>query len=180
MPVWKLNGATPVCAADVFVAPGAQVVGKVTLGQGVSVWFNAVVRADNEPMHIGANTNIQDAAVLHSDPGYPLTIGQNVTVGHQATLHGCSVGDGALIGIGAVVLNGAEIGRNCLVAAGAVVTEGKVFPDNSLIVGAPAQLKRVLTEEAIHGLHANAAHYVRNAVRYADHLEAADGGQTAE
>lgn len=172
MPLWKLNGAEPQCAENVFIAPGAQVVGKVTLERHVSVWFNAVIRADNEPMHIGANSNIQDAAVLHSDPGYPLTIGENVTVGHQATLHGCTIGDGALIGIGAVVLNGARIGRNCLVAAGAVVTEGKIFPDNSLIVGAPAQIKRELTAEAIQGLHANAAHYVANGSRYTSHLEA--------
>ncbi|THJ32578.1 gamma carbonic anhydrase family protein [Lampropedia aestuarii] len=171
MPVWKLNGAAPQCAEDVFIAPGAQVVGQVTLEQGVSVWFNAVVRADNEPMHIGAHSNIQDGAVLHSDPGFPLVIGQSVTVGHQATVHGCTVGDGSLIGIGAVVLNGAVIGKNCLVGAGAVVTEGKVFPDRSLIVGAPAVLKRELSEEMVQHLQGNADHYVRNSQRYAEYLE---------
>lgn len=171
MPIWRLTNQTAQADASVWIAPGAHVIGEVALGANVSIWFNAVLRADNEPMAIGAKTNIQDGAVLHSDPGFPLTIGQGVTVGHQAMLHGCSIGDGALIGIGAVILNGAVIGKNCLVAAGAVVTEGKVFEDNTLIVGAPAIAKRVMSDEAVAHLHSNAAHYVQNAERYANELQ---------
>ncbi|MBT9465642.1 gamma carbonic anhydrase family protein [Hydrogenophaga sp.] len=170
MPILKLGAVAPVCEAGSWVAPGAQVIGNVTLAEGASVWFNAVLRADNEPMHIGKGTNVQDGAVLHSDPGFPLTLGDHVTVGHQAMLHGCTVGEGSLIGIGAVVLNGARIGRNCLVAAGAVVTEGKTFPDGSLIVGAPAVLKREMTPAQINDLEASALHYMRNASRFAETL----------
>lgn len=131
------------------------------------MWFGAIVRADNEPMQIGAGSNIQDAVVLHSDPGSPLCIGENVTIGHQAMLHGCSVGDGTLIGIGAVVLNGAKIGKNCLVGAGALITEGKAFPDGSLIVGSPAAAKRDLGPEQIRALLQSADHYRAIAKRFA-------------
>lgn len=170
MAIYELEGQRPQCGADVWVAESAQVVGNVHLGAGASVWFGAVVRADNEPMYIGASSNIQDAAVLHSDAGAPLIIGERVTVGHQAILHGCTVGDGSLIGIGAVVLNGARIGRNCLVGAGALVTEGKVFPDGCLIVGSPAVVKCELTQEQVQGLAASAAHYQDNAHRFAREL----------
>lgn len=166
MPIYPLGNETPQLADEVWLAPSAQVIGGVTLEDRASVWFGAVLRADNEPMRIGADSNIQDNAVLHSDPGFPLTIGRGVTVGHQAMLHGCHIGDGSLIGIGAVVLNGARIGRNCLVAAGALVTEGKSFPDGSLIVGSPAVVKRPLSEAQIEALRDSARHYVDNAARY--------------
>lgn len=143
-----------------WVAPTAAVIGKVRLDEGASVWFGAVLRGDNELIHIGPDSNVQDGAVLHTDPGSPLTLGRGVTVGHQAMLHGCTVGDGSLIGIQAVILNGAKIGKGCLVGAGALVTEGKEFPDNSLIIGAPAKAVRTLTEEDLLRLQANAASYV--------------------
>lgn len=167
MALYELNGKAPACGEGVWVAESAQVVGDVHLGAGANVWFGVVIRADNEPIHVGAGTNVQDASVLHSDPGSPLTLGRNVTVGHQVMLHGCTVGDGSLIGIGAVVLNGAKIGKNCLVGAGALVTEGKSFPDGSLIVGAPASVKRALTSAQIEGLAASAEHYQTNAQRFA-------------
>ncbi len=172
MTIYRLGEHVHALATEVWVAPSAQVMGNVHLGANSSVWYGAVVRADNEPMHIGAGSNVQDGAVLHSDPGFALTIGENVTVGHQAMLHGCTVGDGSLIGIGAIVLNGARIGKNCLVAAGALVTEGKHFPDRSLIVGSPATVKRALSPEQIEGLLASAANYQANARRHALHLEA--------
>lgn len=171
MALYELDGVAPTCADGVWVADSAEVMGNVTLGAGASVWFGAIVRADNEPMHIGAGSNVQEAAVLHSDPGSPLHIGANVTVGHQAMLHGCSVGDGTLIGIGAVVLNGARIGKGCLVGAGALVTEGKVFPDGTLIVGSPAVAKRDLSPEQIRALQQSATHYRANAQRFATGLK---------
>lgn len=174
MALYALENTAPQLADDVWVADSAQVIGDVRLGAQSSVWFGAIARADNEPMVIGAGSNIQEAAVLHADPGYPLTIGENVTVGHQAMLHGCTVGDGSLIGIGAVVLNGARIGKNCLVGAGALVTEGKVFPDGSLIVGSPAVVKRELSAEQIQALHASASHYQANARRFARGLRRLD------
>jgi carbonic anhydrase/acetyltransferase-like protein (isoleucine patch superfamily) len=167
MALYELDGQGPQTEPGVWVADSAQVIGHVSLGVDVSVWFNAVLRADNEPMHIGAGSNIQDGAVLHSDPGFPLTLEAGVTVGHQAMLHGCTVGEGSLIGIGAVVLNGARIGRHCLVAAGALVTEGKVFPDGSLIVGSPATVKRALSAQQIEDLQTSASHYAANARRFA-------------
>jgi carbonic anhydrase/acetyltransferase-like protein (isoleucine patch superfamily) len=143
-----------------FIADSASVIGSVILEENVSVWFNAVVRGDNEIIHIGANSNIQDGAVLHTDPGAALNIAANVTVGHQAMLHGCSIGEGSLIGIKAVVLNHSIIGKNCLIGANALITEGKVIPDNSLVIGSPGKVVRTLTEEEIAALHANTAHYV--------------------
>lgn len=176
MAVYRLGDNAPMLASDAWIAPSAQVMGHVHLGTNCSVWYGAVVRADNEPMRIGAGSNVQDGAVLHSDAGYPLTIGENVTVGHQAMLHGCTVGDGSLIGIGAVVLNGARIGKNCLVAAGALVTEGKHFPDGSLIVGSPASVKRALTPEQVEDLLRSAVNYRANARRHASTLQVlADG-----
>ncbi len=170
MTQYALDGVAPTVGDGVWIAPSAQVLGNVHLAAGSSVWFGAVIRADNEPMRIGVGSNVQDGAVLHSDPGSPLDIGDNVTVGHQAMLHGCTVGDESLIGIGAVVLNGACIGKHCLVAAGALVTEGKSFPDGSLIVGSPAVVKRALSPEQIQGLLDSARNYQRNAQRYANGL----------
>ena len=171
MAFFRLSGKAPLVGKDCWVADSAQVMGGVTLADQVSIWFGAVVRADNEPMYIGCGSNVQDCAVLHSDPGAPLTIGCDVTIGHQAVVHGCTVGDGSLIGIGAVVLNRARIGRDSLVAAGAVVTEGKEFPDGSLIVGSPATVKRALTEAQILQLRESAAHYRDNARRFSLALE---------
>ncbi|MBW8076649.1 MAG: gamma carbonic anhydrase family protein [Gallionella sp.] len=155
-----------------FIADNAAVIGSVTLESHASVWFGAVLRGDNEPLHIGANSNIQDGAVLHTDMGAPLTIAANVTVGHQAMLHGCSVGEGSLIGIKAVILNHAVIGKNCLIGANALVTEGKVIPDNSLVIGSPGKVVRTLSKEEIAAMHANTAHYVENAAHYLAELEA--------
>ena len=138
MPIYQLNDKVPDIAETAWVADTAQIIGDVRLGAGASVWFNTVLRGDNDPITIGAGSNIQDGSVLHTDEGVPLNIGCNVTVGHMAMLHGCTVGDESLIGIGAVILNGAVIGRNCIVGAGALVTEGKAFPDGSLIIGSPA------------------------------------------
>ncbi len=153
-----------------WVAPGAHVIGDVRIGEDVSVWFGAVIRADNEPIRLGARSNIQDLSVLHSDPGSPLTLGEGVTVGHKVTLHGCTIGDNCLIGIGAIILNRARIGANCLVGAGSLVTEGKIFPDGVLIMGAPARLVRELTPEQIEGLTRSADHYVANYQRFARDL----------
>lgn len=152
--------------APVYIADGARVIGNVSFGPNTSVWFNAVVRCDNEPMTIGAGTNIQDGAVLHSDPGFPLSLGANVTVGHAAIVHGCTVEDDCLIGMGATVLNGAKIGRGSIVGANALVTEGKEFPAGSLIVGTPAKAVRSLTEEDAARIRRTAEHYVANAARY--------------
>jgi carbonic anhydrase/acetyltransferase-like protein (isoleucine patch superfamily) len=160
---------------ECWIAPGATVIGKVILHRNASVWFGAVLRGDNEPIVIGENSNIQDGAVLHTDPGEPLTLGRDVTVGHKAMLHGCTVGDGSLIGIGAVVLNGAQIGRGCLIGAGALVTERKVIPDGSLVVGSPGKVIRTLDEAQQQGLKVNAEHYVANWRRYAAGLQARGG-----
>lgn len=171
MAIYQLDDHVPDVADTAWVADSAQVIGRVTLGDDVSVWFNAVLRGDSDTLTIGAGSNIQDGSVLHADTGFPLVIGQNVTVGHQVMLHGCIIGDESLIGIGAVVLNGARIGRNCIVGAGALVTEGKEFPDGSLIVGAPAKVVRELTEAQIAGLKASATHYTHNGRRYRDGLK---------
>ena len=174
MPIYSLAGVAPEIHSDAYVTDNATVIGKVKIDAGASVWFGATLRGDNELIHIGANSNVQEACVLHTDMGFPLEIGQNVTLGHQAMLHGCSVGDGSLIGIQAVILNGAKIGKNCLVGAGALVTEGKEFPDNSLIVGAPAKLVRELSAEAIAQMQNNAAHYAKRAQQYKTSLERID------
>lgn len=166
MAIYQLGAFAPRIADSAWVADSAAVIGHVQLAEEASVWFGAVLRGDNEPLVIGSGSNVQDGSVLHTDMGYPLTIGAGVTIGHQVVLHGCTIGDGALVGIQAVVLNGARIGRHCLVAAGAIVTEGKDFPDGSLIMGAPARVTRPLTAEQIDGLRRNAAHYVENARRY--------------
>ncbi len=166
MAVYQLDDRTPQIAPSAWVAENAQVMGSVTMGANASVWFGATARGDTETITIGEGSNIQDGSVLHADYGQPLTVGKNVTVGHMVMLHGCTIGDESLIGIGAVVLNGAKIGKNCLVGAGSLVTEGKEFPDGSMIMGTPAKVVRQLTPEQIQGLRESAKHYIENAHRY--------------
>ena len=166
MAIYTLDGIAPQLAASAWVADSAQVIGQVTLGEEASIWFGTVVRGDTDSITIGAGSNIQDACVLHADAGQPLVVGERVTVGHHVTLHGCTIGDESLVGIGAVVLNGARIGKNCLVGAGSLVTEGKEFPDGSMIMGSPAKLVRQLTPEQIDGLRRSAQHYIDNARRF--------------
>ena len=166
MAIYELDGVAPQLAATSWIADSAEVMGGVTLEDDASVWFGAVVRGDTAHITIGAGSNIQDASVLHADEGLPLTVGKNVTVGHKVMLHGCTIGDESLIGIGAVVLNGAKIGKNCLVGAGALVTEGKEFPDGSMIIGSPARVVRQLTPEQIERLRWSARHYIENARRF--------------
>jgi carbonic anhydrase/acetyltransferase-like protein (isoleucine patch superfamily) len=166
MAIYELDAVAPRLAETAWVADSAQVMGNVELGDDASVWFGAVIRGDTEVIRIGKRTNIQDASVLHADVGQPLTIGDDVTVGHKVMLHGCTIGDGSLIGIGALVLNGARIGKGCLVGAGALVTEGKEFPDGSMIIGSPAKVVRELNAEQREGLLMSAAHYVDNARRF--------------
>ena len=166
MALYQLDDLAPAVADTAWVADSAQVIGRVTLAEGSSVWFGVVIRGDTEAISIGRASNIQDNSVLHADHGMPLVIGEQVTVGHQAMLHGCTIGDGSLIGIGAVVLNGAKIGKNCLVGAGALVTEGKEFPDGCMILGSPAKAVRQLSEAQIEALKLSAQHYMDNARRY--------------
>ena len=171
MGIYSVRGISPQVDPSAWVAESATVVGHVSLAEQVSVWFGAVIRGDQaECIEVGARSNIQDNAVLHSDPGCALRIGCDVTVGHQATLHGCTVGDGSLIGIGATVLNGAVIGRHCLVGAGAVVTEGKTFPDGSLIIGSPAKVARELTPQQVEMLLRSAQVYAQRSARYRETL----------
>ncbi len=170
---YRLGDSTPRLLGDGhYIAPNAAVIGRVTLRAGVSVWFSCVLRGDVEAIEIGEGSNIQDGTVIHADPGFPVHVGANVTVGHNAMLHGCRVGDGSLIGIGAVVLNGARIGRGCLVGAGALVTEGTEIPDGSLVLGSPAKVKKTLSPEQQLALAHNADHYVGNAKRFSEDLEA--------
>lgn len=163
MPLYSWEGETPVVAPDAYVAPGAHVIGRVRIEAGASVWFNAVLRGDNEPIVIGPRANIQDGCVLHTDPGFPLTVGADVTVGHAAILHGCTVEDGALIGMGAVVLNGAVVERGALVAAGALVPEGARVPAGHVAMGVPARVVRPVSEAERAVMAAGAAHYVERA-----------------
>ena len=171
MAVYSLDGVGPQLAASAWVADSAQVMGAVELAEDVGVWFGAVIRGDTEHIRIGRGSNIQDGSVLHADIGMPLTVGEGVTVGHQVMLHGCTIGDGSLVGIGAVVLNGARIGKHCLVGARALVTEGKEFPDGSLILGSPAKVVRPLTPDEIEGLRRSARSYVQNADRFRSGLK---------
>jgi carbonic anhydrase/acetyltransferase-like protein (isoleucine patch superfamily) len=161
MTIYQLGEHAPEIDASAFVADNATLVGKVTLHANSSVWFGATLRGDNERITIGENSNVQESTVMHTDMGYPLTVGKNVTIGHQAMLHGCTIGDGALIGIQAVILNGAKIGKGCLVGAGALVTEGKEFPDNMLIIGSPAKAVRELTPDDTARLLASADSYAQ-------------------
>ncbi|QLF70362.1 gamma carbonic anhydrase family protein [Peteryoungia desertarenae] len=168
MPIYALGNRKPVLAdADRFwVAPNAHVIGSVTIGSDVGIWFGAVLRGDNDPIVIGDSTNIQEGVTVHTDIGFPVTIGAGCTIGHHAIIHGCQIGDNSLIGMGATVLNGVKIGNNCLVGANALLTEGKAFPDNSLIVGSPARVVRTLDENAIARLRLSAGSYVENWKRF--------------
>ncbi len=172
MSVYSLSGVEPQFPddKDFWVAPGAHVIGDILVQSGASVWFGAVLRGDNERITIGAGSNIQENAVLHTDMGFPLTIGANCTIGHKAMLHGCTIGDTSLIGMGATVLNGAKIGKNCLIGAGSLITEGKEIPDGSLVVGMPGKVIRPLDEAAIKRLRASAVHYQENMRRFRDGL----------
>lgn len=153
-----------------YIAPNAVVIGDVTLQENATVWFGCVLRGDAGHIEIGAGSNVQDGAVMHVDPGFPLTVGQNVTIGHNAMLHGCTIGDGSLVGINAVVLNGAKVGKGCLIGANALVTEGMEIPDGSLVLGSPAKIKSQLSDEQQQGLKMSAGHYVSNGQRYTEHL----------
>lgn len=172
MPVYSLGDLTPDLPGpgEFWIAPDAHVIGRVRLGREVGIWFGATLRGDNELIDIGEGTNIQEGSLLHTDMGHPLSVGPGCTIGHRAILHGCTIGPGSLVGMGATILNGARIGAGCLVGAGALVTEGKVFPDRSLIVGAPAQVKRVLDDAATNDLARSASSYVRNWRRFAEGL----------
>jgi len=171
MALYALDGVAPRVAEGAWIADSAQVMGNVELAADVSVWFGTVIRGDTEVIRIGRGSNIQDGSVLHADIGKPLEIGENVTVGHKVMLHGCTIGDGSLIGIGAIVLNGAKIGKGCIVGAGALVTEGKEFPDGSMVIGSPAKAVRELTSEQQQGLRSSAQHYIENARRFRDGLK---------
>ena len=166
MAIYQLGDDTPQIHPTAFVADSAQVIGKVHLAEDASIWYGTVVRGDTDHIRIGRGSNVQDNSVLHTDEGIELVIGEHVTVGHQVMLHGCTIGDGTLIGIGAIVLNGARIGRHSIVGAGALVTEGKEFPDYSMILGSPAKVVRTLTPEQAAGFARGAAHYIANAQRH--------------
>ena len=172
---YALDGRTPTLDGEHhFVADGARLIGNVRLKTQSSVWFNAVLRGDNELIDVGERSNIQDGSVLHTDPGYPLTIGNNVTVGHKVMLHGCTIGNNVLVGIGSTVLNGAVIAENCMIGAHALITENKTFPPGSLILGAPARVARELSDEEIAAISEAADHYVDNAARFRETLQAID------
>ena len=175
METWSLDGIAPELPAngDCWIAPGARLIGRVRLAPGASVWFNAVLRGDNEPVSVGAGSNVQDGCILHTDMGFPLDIGENCTIGHMAILHGCTIGDGSLVGMGATVLNGARIGRGVLIGAGALITEGKEIPDGSLVVGRPGKVARALEPDEIAGLLASAENYRKNMRRFRDGLRPA-------
>ena len=163
--MYALDGIAPDIDAAAWIAPGCHLIGKVTVMDLASVWFGTTMRGDNERITIGAGSNVQENCVLHTDMGFPLTIGTNCTIGHKAMLHGCTIGDNSLIGMGATVLNGAVIGKNCLIGAGALITEGKIIPDGSLVMGI-GKIVRALDDAAIQGLTASALHYQENAARY--------------
>ncbi|HVG49592.1 MAG TPA: gamma carbonic anhydrase family protein [Rubellimicrobium sp.] len=175
--IWTLEGEGPEIHPTAWIAPDAQVMGRVRIGPRASVWFGAVLRGDNEWIEVGEGTNIQELSVLHTDWGFPLRIGAGCTIGHKAMIHGCAIGDHSLIGMSATLLNGAVIGRECLVGAGALVTEGKHFEDRSLIVGAPARTVRALDDAAAERLHNSARHYAENAARFARGLSPAPPGR---
>ena len=171
MPVYSIADKQPEIAASAWIAPNATIIGDVRLAENVGIWWNAVLRGDNDPITIGANTNIQDGSVLHTDAGVPLTLGRDITVGHLVMLHGCTVGDGSLIGIKSVILNHAVIGSNCLIGANTLIPEGKVIPERSLVMGSPGKVVRELTDEEVARLLGAAARYVDNAARYRRQLQ---------
>ena len=168
---YSLDGVIPETGADVWIAPSAAVIGNVVLEDAVSIWFGAVLRGDTEMIWIGAGSNVQENCVLHTDTGFPLRIGANCTIGHSAVLHGCTVGEGSLIGMGATVLNGARIGKGCIVAAGSLVVEGKEFPDGTMVMGRPAHVTRMLSEGEVAKIQSGSAHYRANAARFAKGLK---------
>ncbi|MEJ1996737.1 MAG: gamma carbonic anhydrase family protein [Maritimibacter sp.] len=170
--IYALDGIAPEIDDSAWVAPDANVIGRVSLGEGASVWFGCTLRGDNEPISVGRNSNLQENTICHTDRGFPLSIGENVTVGHRAMLHGCTIGAGSLIGMGATVLNGAVIGKGCLIGAGALITEGKVIPDGSLVMGAPGKVVRELDEATRAKLIESAKHYAENAARFRTGLTA--------
>ncbi len=172
MTLYSLDGTAPQIADDTWVAPDANLIGKIILETAASVWFGCTLRGDNETITIGAGSNVQENTVMHTDLGFPLTIGAGCTIGHKAMLHGCIIGDNSLIGMGATVLNGARIGRNCLIGAGALITEGKEIPDGSLVMGAPGRVIRQMDAAAIDGLRQSALHYQQNMRRFRDGLRA--------
>ena len=166
MTLYALADASPEVVPEAWVAPDANVIGKVTLGPEASVWFGSTLRGDNEMITVGRGSNVQENCVFHTDMGFPLTVGEDCTIGHKVMLHGCTIGDNSLIGMGATVLNGAKIGKNCLIGAGALITENKVIPDGSLVMGVPGKVVRELDAEAIKKLTASAKHYAENAARF--------------
>ena len=170
--IYELDGIAPIIDDTAWVADDANLIGKVTLAAKSSVWFGSTLRGDNEMLTLAEGSNIQENSVLHTDMGYPLTIGKNCTIGHKVMLHGCTIGDNTLIGMGAMVMNGALVGKNCLIGAGALITEGKVIPDGSLVMGAPGKIIRTLTDDAIEGLTRSALSYQKNAERYRKGLRA--------
>ena len=172
MTLYALADVEPQVHADAWIAPDANVIGNIVLDAGSSVWFGSTLRGDNEVIHVGPGSNVQENCVFHTDIGYPLTIGENCTIGHKVMLHGCTIGDNTLIGMGATILNGARIGRNCLIGAGALITEGKDIPDGSLVMGAPGKVVRQLDDKAIQALTASAQHYSENATRFGQGLRA--------
>ncbi|OAN71467.1 gamma carbonic anhydrase family protein [Sulfitobacter sp. EhC04] len=172
MTLYALGDKTPKVHGNAWVAPDANIIGKVVLEDESSVWFCSTLRGDNEVIHVGRGSNVQENCVFHTDMGYPLTIGENCTIGHKVMLHGCTIADNTLIGMGATILNGARIGRNCLIGAGALITEGKEIPDGSLVMGAPGKVVRQLDDKAIAMLTASARHYAENAARFAKDLTA--------
>jgi carbonic anhydrase/acetyltransferase-like protein (isoleucine patch superfamily) len=171
MPLYAIDGVRPTLADGAWAAPSADLIGDVRLGERAGIWFGAVIRADNTPILVGEESNIQDGAIGHSDPGAPLTIGARVTIGHQAIVHGCTISDDCLIGMGARILNGAVLGPECLVGAGALITEGKRFDGGSLIVGVPARVVRPLSDAEKAAIRVSAAHYAEKAARYAEGLQ---------
>lgn len=170
--IYELDGQAPQIATDTWVAPDANLIGKVALAAGASIWFGSTLRGDNEWITIGPGSNVQENTIMHTDMGYPLTIGENCTIGHRAMLHGCTIGDGSLIGMGATVLNGAVIGKGCLIGAGALITEGKIIPDGSLVMGAPGKIMRELDQDAKQGLLQAAQSYQANMRRFRAGLRA--------
>ncbi|MEW9921893.1 gamma carbonic anhydrase family protein [Marimonas sp. MJW-29] len=171
MTIYTLGEFTPTIDDSAWVAPDANIIGNVVLEANASVWFCSTLRGDNEVIHVGRGSNVQENCVFHTDMGYPLTIGENCTIGHKVMLHGCTIGDNSLIGMGATVLNGAKIGKNCLIGAGALITENKVIPDGSLVMGAPGKVVRELDDQAIKALTASALHYSENAARFRSDLK---------
>ncbi|MEJ5217051.1 gamma carbonic anhydrase family protein [Cognatishimia sp. D5M38] len=166
MTLYSLDGVSPQVAEDSWIAPDANVIGKIVIQQGASIWFGATLRGDNEAIVIGRGSNVQENTIMHTDMGYPLTVGEGCTIGHKALLHGCTIGDNTLIGMGAVILNGAKIGKNCLIGANALITENKVIPDGSLVMGSPGKVVRELDEQGIQGLRASALNYQQNMRRF--------------